>query len=90
MGNSCFLWKKGKTPEDNLERKNCVVAGLQHTPERYLGREEKRGYGMRSLDTGFVFCASLFWLLLHMISASTQQKPREHKQQQTLGSVYQG
>lgn len=56
LGNGKLLSvEKGRTLEDNLERKNCAVEGLQDTLEGDLGREETQSYGMGSLDMGFVF-----------------------------------
>lgn len=57
MGNGKLLsMGKGKTLEDNLEKKVYAAEGLQYTLERDLGRKGKQSYGMRSLDRGFVFC----------------------------------
>lgn len=57
LGNHKLLSvEKGKTLEDNLERKNRAVGRLQRTVERDLRRDEKQSYGTRSLAMGFVFC----------------------------------
>lgn len=47
--------KKDKTLEDDLVRKNCVVALLQYSSERDVRGEEELSWRMRHLDTDLYF-----------------------------------
>lgn len=75
MGNSCFLWKKGKTLEDNLERKKELCSGrvATHIRKVFAEREKKGLWNEIPRYRICILCFTVLAVTAHDFSVNTPE-----------------